>query len=353
MTHGRLLFGAVLVAGFAGACSSKAGAPSGAGGAGGTAGAGGSATGGVAGPVQLVSDPGCGSINLVVANETVYWTEKAKGTVSSVPVAGGAAAPIATAQAMPGPIAVDQAAVYWGNDGDKTVMKRPLPTGAAAIFVTANGDVVNALLVDNGTLYVGRGLSAQKVATSGGTPTTIMTSPPDDMGLPGAFALDATHLYQTEINHQAVSRETLDGTQNGLLGDGTTHVMLAPDRIAVSQGELVLDAISVLSGNVIWADGNSIKSKSGGADEHMSFTVVANDAGFNPISGFVVSGGKIYIGESSDNNVEVAPLSAPGDAGAPSAAVIAMKQMNPSQFAADAANIYWRTADCKIMKLAK
>jgi hypothetical protein len=33
--------------------------------------------------------------------------------------------------------------------------------------------------------------------------------------------------------------------------------------------------------------------------------------------------------------------------------VIAMNQMNPSQFAADAAAIYWRTADCKIMKLAK
>jgi hypothetical protein len=344
MTHGRLLFGAVLVAGFAGACSSKAGTPTGAGGSSGTTGS---------GPVQLVSDPGCGSIDLVVANETLYWTEKAKGLVSSIPVAGGTAAPVAMAQAMPGPIAVDQAAVYWGNDGDKTVMKRPLPTGAAAIFVTANADVVNALLVDSGTLYVGRGLSAQKVATSGGMPTTIMTSPPDDMGLPGAFALDATHLYQTEINHQAVSRETLDGTQNGLLGDRMTHVMLAPDRIAVSQGELVLDAIAVLSGNVIWADGSSIKSKPVGADELMSFTVIANDAGFNPISGFVVSGGKVYLGESSDNNVEVVPVSSPGDAGAPTATVIAMNQMNPSQFAADATAIYWRTADCKIMKLAK
>jgi hypothetical protein len=173
------------------------------------------------------------------------------------------------------------------------------------------------------------------------------------MGQPAAFALDATHLYQTEINHQAVSRETLDGTQNGLLEDGTTHVMLAPDRIAVSQGELVLDAIAVLSGNVIWADGSSIKSKPGGADEHMSFTVIANDAGFNPISGFVISSNKIYLGESSDNNVQVLPLTAPGDAGAPSTTVIAMNQMNPSQLAADATNIYWRTADCKIMKLAK
>jgi len=66
-----------------------------------------------------------------------------------------------------------------------------------------------------------------------------MTSPTSDMGQPGAFALDATHLYQTELNHQAISRETLDGTQDGLLEDGATRVVLAPDRIAVSQGGLV------------------------------------------------------------------------------------------------------------------
>jgi hypothetical protein len=33
--------------------------------------------------------------------------------------------------------------------------------------------------------------------------------------------------------------------------------------------------------------------------------------------------------------------------------VIATDQQSPSQFAADATNIYWRTADCKIMKLTK
>jgi hypothetical protein len=33
--------------------------------------------------------------------------------------------------------------------------------------------------------------------------------------------------------------------------------------------------------------------------------------------------------------------------------IIATDQQSPSQFAADATNIYWRTTDCKIMKLAK
>jgi hypothetical protein len=210
---------------------------------------------------------------------------------------------------MPGPLAVDQTAVYWGNMGDKTVMKQPLPSGAASVFVPANGDAVNALLVDSGVLYIGRGYSAQKVATSGGTPVTLMTSPTSDLGLPGAFALDATHLYQTEISHQAISRETLDGKQDGLTSDGVTRVALAPDRIAVSVGELVTDAIAVQSGNVIWIDGGKIENKAVDQGENSSLAVLANDAGFNPISGFVVSGSQIYLGESSDDNIEVAPLS--------------------------------------------
>jgi hypothetical protein len=349
MTNVKFFSSAVLMAGFAAGCGSSA-KPSVSGAAGSTSSAGSGNNGGSGGAsatsaVQLVSDPGCGSINLVVLGGTLYWTEKTKGTVNSISVTGGAPNVLATGQAMPGPLAVDQTAVYWGNAGDKTVMKRALPTGAASVFVAANDDVVNALLVDNGVLYVGRGYSAQKVATSGGTPTTLMTSPTSDLGLPGAFALDATHLYQTEISHQAISRETLDGTQNGLTGDGVTRVALAPDRLAVSVGELVTDAIAVQGGNVIWVDGGKIEYKGVDAGEHGSLAVLANDAGFNPNSGFVVSGNQIY------NNIETAPLSF--GAMAADATVIAAGQTNPAQFAADASNIYWRTDDCKIMKLAK
>ena len=360
MTKRKVLLSAVLVAGFTAGCgsSAKSGASGAAGntGSAGSTSSAGSGNGGSSGAsagsaVQLVSDPGCGSINLVVVGGTLYWTEKTKGTVNSVSVTGGAPHVLATGQAMPGPLAADQSAVYWGNAGDKTVMKQPLPTGAASVFVPANGDVVNALLVDSGVLYIGRGYSAQKVATSGGTPTTLMTSPTSDLGLPGAFALDATHLYQTEISHQAISRETLDGMQNGLTGDGVTRVALAPDRLAVSVGELVTDAIAVQSGNVIWVDGSKIEYKGVDVGEHGSLAVLANDAGFNPISGFVVSGNQVYLGESSDNDIQVAPLSF--GAMAADATVIATGQTNPAQFAADATNIYWRTDDCKIMKLAK
>jgi len=86
---------------------------------------------------------------------------------------------------------------------------------------------------------------------------------------------------------------------------------------------------------VIWADNSSIKSKPVDAGEHMSFAVIANDVGFNPISGFVISDNQIYIGESSDDNIEMAPLMPGKNAGAREATVIAWGQMKPTRFAAD------------------
>jgi hypothetical protein len=71
------------------------------------------------------------------------------------------------------------------------------------------------------------------------------------------------------------------------------------------------------------------------------------------LSGFVISDNQIYIGESSDDNIEMAPLMPGKNAGAREATVIAAGQMKLTQFAADPTNIYWRTDDCKIMKLAK
>jgi hypothetical protein len=381
MNHTKSLTCAVLIASLTGACSSKpstmtgaagtngaagtsAAGTSGAGTSGaGTSGAAGTGTAGTTGaagagtgPTALVTAPGCGSINLVVAGSVLYWTEKAKGTVNSMPTAGGATASVATAQMMPGPIAVDATTVYWANDGDKSIMKKPLSGGAAAAVIPATADVVNALLVDNGTLYIGRGLDALKIPTAGGTVTQLSHSPMGDLGRPGAFALDATHLYQTELDHVAISRELLNGMQMGFLEGGTMTQALAPDRIAVSQGSLVTDAIAISGANVIWANGTSIEAHGTDANEHVQAFAIATSAGYNPITGFVISGNTLYLGESSDNNVEKIALSLVpvADGGAtPTAAVIATKQMTPSQFAADATSLYWRTDDCKIMKLAK
>jgi hypothetical protein len=395
MTHGKLSIGAVLlVAGLAGACSSSKSGTTGAAGTSGAAGTGAAGTGaagtagtgaagtgaagtgtagtGAAGvgatPTELVSAPGCGNLRLVLSSGTIYYTNHAAGTVSSIAVTGGTPKVIAMGQSKPNPIAVDATTVFWGNDGDKTVMKQTIAAGTASAILPAstaadpmNLNFANALLVDGATLYVGRGYDAYKIPTAGGTAVQLSHSPDADLGLPGAFALDPTHLYQVEISHNAVSRETIDGLQNGLLETGTAQA-LAPDRIAVSRAGLVTDAIAISGQYVVWAnlDGIEIHDKDK-TEQQSTLSLIVNSAGFNPISGFIISGNKIYYGETSDNNVQVAPLSfTVGDAGVPEGTVIATKQTNAAEFAADDTNIYFTTITtsdttgvCKIMKLAK
>jgi hypothetical protein len=350
MTYEKRWLGAVLVAGLVGACGGGA-KP-------------GASDAGTPTPTELVSSPGCGSIRLVVSNGTLYWTNKTAGTVNSLPTTGGMPKVIAMGQNLPNPVAVDGASIYWGNDGDRTVMKQALMNGTAAALVPAPADadpknVVNALLVDKTTLYVGRGLDTYKVPTTGGMLVQLSHSPVGDSGYPSAFALDATHLFQTESAHNAISREALDGTQNGLLETGVAQA-LAPDRISVSRAGLVTDAIALSGNHVVWANLNGIETHDKDQTEKEStLSIIANSAGYQAITGFVISGNKIYLAESSDNNVQVVALSFEVDAGdAPVGKVIATQQTNAGELAADDTSIYWTTIEtpgtaCKIMKLAK
>jgi hypothetical protein len=405
MTHGKLSMGAVLLAaGLVGACSSSSNPSSpgtggttgtggasagstGTGGAGGTTGTGGKAgaggatggtggstgTGGTAGtgaggalalPTELVSAMGCGNIRLVLAGGKIYYTNHLAGTVSSVAVTGGTPTVIAMAQKQPNPIAVDATSVYWGNDGDANVMKAPLAGGTAptVFFPAATGgdagamDFPNALLVSDTTLFIGRGLDAYKIPTAGGTAVHISHSA--ENGFPGAFVFDGTHLFQTEMFHNAITKESIDGTQKGAITDGSI-VTLAPDRIAVSRASLVPDAIAISGTNLVWANGTNIEFKGKDLGEKEgTLAILVTTPGFNALSGFLISGNKVYLGETSDNNVEVTPLQFTDMNATPT--VIAMHQPNPAEFAADDTNIYFTTITkndatgvCKIMKLAK
>ena len=305
-------------------------------------------------PVLLATGSPCLAMDLAIANGTLYWTEDATGLVRSVSAAGGPVSTIASGQMRAGAIAVDAKNIFWVAGDRKTIMRRAVAGGAISTFVAATTETerlggendINALLVSNNTLYFGRYTFAYKMPTDGSMFTAIMSSPPEDLGKPGAFALDGTHLYQTEIGHNAVSRELLNGMQNGKLETGAM-APLAPDRIAVSVADLLIDAIAVRDDYVIWANGASIWTKLSNHGEDDPASILATAVGTNPISGFVVSGAFIYFGESSANAVEVVPI----DSGL--SRVLATGQMNPGQFVADDANVYWRTSDCRVMKLAK
>jgi hypothetical protein len=308
-------------------------------------------------PIELATSSGCGSTRLVVVDGTVYWTEQGTGTVKSVPTTGGPTTVIAAGQSQAGALAVDDSSIFWVAGGGKTVMKKPLMGGSPEVFVkpTAVPEVwgdendINALLVDRGYLFVGRFTFALKVPTEGGNPQVIAHSPDPDMGRPAAFAIDADHLYQTELKHVAISRETLDGQQMGVLEDHMTKQMLAPDRLAVSQDPLLMDAIALANGQVFWATRAEIRFHPvDQLETTLPETLLTASADTrDSITGFVISDGVVYFGPPNDNVVERAPLSTRVPE------VIAQYQMSPHQFAADAGSIYWHTADCRVMKLAK
>jgi hypothetical protein len=310
------------------------------------------------GPITLAAVSPCENIKLAVSAGVLYWTEEATGTVKSVPTSGGHPTVIANGQGGPGAIAVDSKSVYWAASNRRVIQRWPLAGGSVTVFVRTSTDVekfgdenqINALLVASGTLFFGRYTYTSRIPTDADIstmPMIIGNSPVSDLGRPGAYVLNGKYLYQVEIFHNAVTREVIDGTQDGLLEDVMTRQPYAPDRIAVSQGELLTDAIGMIDDHVVWANGPSIFRKVGSAAEGVAPTLVATTLGGSNVTGFVISNGFVYFGEGGADTVQV---SAVYDG---SVSVLATGQMSPGQFVADDENIYWRTTDCKIMKLAK
>jgi hypothetical protein len=304
-------------------------------------------------PVQVAALPGCGAAQLALSAANIFWTERATGVVRSLPLSSPGAIPttVATGQMSPGAIATDDTAIFWANEGDHTIMRAPFVGAGPAPLLTAPA-AVTALLVNDGTLYYGAGPGSYEVATVGGAPATLMTFPTCRTSRPGALAIDVDHLYQTDFNQQLLTRGKLDGTQmvnDPCAVDPTTAPKIAaPETITHTQGELLIGAVAVSSGQVIWADGPSLDAKpvTGGTQNTQT---LAQSAGGFPITGFVVSGSSLYFGETSDpptdlaaDTIEVIPL-ALGDAGAPNPTIVAQGQRGASQFVANDSNIYWVT----------
>jgi hypothetical protein len=307
------------------------------------------------GPVQLASASPCRGIDLVVSEGTLFWTEEATGKVMSIPTAGGCPTVIASDQNNPGAIAVDDMFIFWVAEDKKVIKRRAREGGTENVFVPmsapsdtfpATGNNINALLVANKTLFYGRFTDVFRIPTDGSElPQVIAIN--TMFGVPQAFVLDSKYLYQVEGYTTAVTRERIDGTQVGLTESGI-KVPFAPDPIAVGQTDLLTDTIGFLDDHVVWAAGSAILRDMHSTMDNFPTFVVKTTLGGSSVTGFVITNYDVYFGEGGANTVQV---SAAYDN--PTPRIVATDQMSPSQFAADAQNVYWRTADCRIMKLAK
>jgi sugar lactone lactonase YvrE len=178
---------------------------------------------------------------IAVDDTKVYWTTSG-GTVMSGPKTGGVPTAIASSQTgltMPLGLAVDQTSAYWLTEQ----LVRKGPKGGGSFTDLASGESgLTALALDAGHVYWvsfnGGDGTLKSVAKDGGTVTTIVTG----LNRPMAIALNTTHVFIAEsgtepnaFNDGMISRVPIGSGNKEVLKQGQG----APYSIAVQNGQLL------------------------------------------------------------------------------------------------------------------
>ncbi len=316
----------------------------------------GGGTGGAAGassvmgkdPTELAVTTGCGTVRLAVTASDVYWTESASGRVMTVPIAGGTAREVATAQSDPGDIAVDASGVYWVNRGNGSrVMKKPLPPTDSAPSVLKQGTGAEgflALAVRDGVVYYSQAHDVHAISTDEnvtgddvvGTAINYDVNPPDGepSGNPAALAVTETTVYWTTAQRFGVES---DDIQPGIAGYR---------ELGQSQMNLLLEDIAADGIYAYWAKGEFlVRARAGTLGD---FTVTTTpDA--SAVAAFAISEDDVYLATES-GDILVHALT-PEDPVEP-ASLLVVGQPDVTAVAVDTARVYWASG-CAIRSVAR
>lgn len=157
---------------------------------------------------------------MVIDADYAYWTDSTRGTVSRVPLAGGATTPIATSVYQAGGIAIDANYVYWSaiGSGSVGIIQRAPLAGGAIITLGSAGKFPSFLTVDAASVYWTDGTAGtvQKVPLAGGAVTTLATG----QASPRGIAVDATSVYWVNNGDGSVMKVGLGGGTPTLLASG-------------------------------------------------------------------------------------------------------------------------------------
>jgi len=210
---------------------------------------------------------------LAVAAGVVYFTDVINGTVMSVPASGGVITTIASGEASPVAIAVDDTSVYWANRGG-AIRAAKLPGGPPVTLAPAPGP--ESIAVAAGTIYFGGAYGVMQLPVAGGAATPLS----DRTSNAGAIALDAASVYW--IDHPIGLPDRVYKAPHG----GGPSVLLAT-------GQDELENIATDGQSVYFTDptrGAVFKVAVGGGEP----TALCTSA--NPL-GIAVDASRLYLGD--------------------------------------------------------
>jgi hypothetical protein len=326
---------------------------------------------------------GCGSLQLALADGTLYWTDRDHGTVNSLSLGGGANAKpttIAAGEHTPGLIEVRGSSIFWVNavpqgttsgysgwsvPATGTIRRLAVVGGAPADVVTETGDYggIRGLAVseDGRTVYYSSGTRVRAVPTAGGVGIDVGREAHG--GIPSALGLEGSYIgYIADLNATVDAVEIGEdavascGAENP---DGTVSYV-GCQRFGGCTPDALYERFIIRGGRAYWADGDQVRMGTLGAAGRTDWQIVESTSGGSNIVGLAAAPEGIYFAESGYDQlspsamIETSSFEASSTYSPSSTAVmIARGQLRPHALVTDAKNVYWATGDCAINAIAR
>ncbi|HEX4406745.1 MAG TPA: hypothetical protein VH560_18025 [Polyangia bacterium] len=336
------------------------------------------------------STPGV-AMNIAVSGGNVYYTDNLHGTVSSVPVAGGASTPVVTGEKAPGQIAIAGTTAIWisvtaattvTGDGGAMITtttaklrKAALPTGPAMDIVTEtnnNGGIMAFTLSSDGqTIYYSSDTNVKSIPVAGAAAGTIVAMEQLN-GVPTALGLSEdgkTIAYVTMLNGDvdiitlgtsAASKSVADGgngcpANTACCGmhdpaDSSGEALLNTNctRVGRSQGAPYFGAVILKGGVAYWGNDTAIHANAATPNAAQANVQVATTNG-GGITAFGGTATNIYFGDTVDKLMFKDTYALPpADGGTKADSTRILRAQIATSIAFDSTHIYWSTAGCAI-----